>query len=417
MTRSAAPENGQPRSRRAATGRAILAMGLLAVAACRTEVQLDPTDAGGMPRDAARTPRDVALRDTPSHDAPPPPDAPTDAALDAPPPLRPRQGTGLSLGAIAMREPPLAPSIVALGTGADRRHVILVPPSARPLPGASARLLVLDANAATVVDRELPVASGGAALVARPPATGLPGEASITLLLGDQWLSIDRDGADVGTARALPEALDEARQAASAHLASDRLLYVGVSGRIVSIDPATGAGAPTVAPALLPTDRLFVGDGSIVVNRGEPTLETWELAPALDGTETLRISFPDSEFAGRALGAYRVSGERRWVVKADGEFRAPTHISRVGDDRTFASLVDELLIGPLTSTQRDGLVTLRTSDGRIVAADVIAPGLRTLVPAGPRGLASAARAEDGEIVLLTLEEGDPDPQLVFRCGL
>ncbi len=416
MTRGGATETGRPRSR-AAFARASLAVGLLAVAACRTEVQLDPTDAGATPRDAARTPRDAALRDTPARDTPEPQDAPIDAALDAPPPLRPCEGTGLPLGAIAMREPPLAPSIVALGTGADRRHVILVPPSARPLPGASARLLVLDANAATVVDRELAVATGGAALVASPLATGLPGEAAVTLLLGDQWLSIDRDGADVGTTRALPEALDEARQAASALVASDRLLYVGVSGRIVSIDPATGAGTASAVPALLPTDRLFVGDGSIVVNRGEPTLETWELAPALDGTEAIRISFPDSEFAGRALGAYRVSGERRWVVKADGEFRAPTHVSRVGDDGTFGSLADELLIGPLTSTQRDGLVTIRTSDGRIVAADVIAPSLRTLVPAGPHGLAAAARGEDGEIVLLTLEDGDPDPQLVFRCGL
>jgi len=376
-----------------------LAACALALVGCRTEVQLDPRDAGTMPRDAARMPRDAAFRDAASRDAtsdaPAPADAPFDAALDAPPPLRPCEGGGLPLGPIAMRDPSLAPAIVALGTGVERRHVILLPPSSLAVPTASARLLVLDADAAVIADRELAVASGGAAMVASPLATGVPGEATITLLLGGRLLSVDRDGADVGSERALPEALDAAHQAASAHVASDRLLYVGVSGRVVSIDPRTGVGAAGVAPALLPTDRLFVSDGSIVVNRGEPTLETWELGLALDGTETLRVTFPGSEFAGRALGAYRVGGERRGVVKADGEFRAPTHVSRVDDGGTFTSLDEQLLIGPLTSTQRDGLVTIRTSDGRIVAADVSEASLRTLVPAGPRGLAAAAPAADG----------------------
>ena len=175
-------------------------------------------------------------------------------------------------------------------------------------------------------------------------------------------------------------------------------------------------GTATSTPVRLEAaDRLFVSRGSLVVNRPEPSLETWELALALDGTETVHVAFPGAAHAGRILGAAWFAGERRWVAKGDGEFRAPTHLFRVGDDGSFTSLAEELLVGPLEPTQRDGLVAVATSDGRIVAIDTGTARIDTLLPAGSRRLAAIARG-DGEVVVLTLEPGDPDARLVFHCG-
>lgn len=393
------------------TGRSLAALALCLAAGCRTNVQLElPRDASVRLRDAGV---DARVLDASSIDA-----ARVDAAVDAPgldaPPALPCEGPGVVLGAVASTDPARAPSIALVGTGASRRVVVLVPPSARAPASSAAHLFVLDHEGSVLSERELAIsASGAAALIPRADASLVAGEPAFELVLGDRLQSIDAGGLDVGAARVLPAPLAPTHQGAAALVASDRLVYVAEGGALVSVDLATGAGSVS-ASTISDTDRIYLSEGSIVVNRGEPTLEVWELAPSLDGTETLHLSSTDTSYAGRVLGAVRVSGERRWVAHGDGEFRAPTDVVRVGDGGTLEPLVSERLVGPFQSTQRDGLVLVETSSGSIVAIDPAAGTIRTLLDAGFRDLAAAARV-DGDVGLLTMEAGDPDAQLVFRC--
>jgi hypothetical protein len=370
-----------------------------------------------LPRDAALVSRDAGV-DARVIDAARLDAAHVDAAMDAPgldaPPPLPCEGPGVVLGAVASTDPARAPSIGLVGAGAARREVVLVPPSARAPASSVAHLFVLDDEGTVLSERELAVpAPGGAALITRADASTAPGEAAFELVLGDRLQSIDLDGLDVGAPRTLPAPLSPVHEGRAALVAADRLVYVAEGGAIVSVDLASGAGAASTS-AISDTDRLYVAEGSVVVNRGEPTLEVWELAPSLDGSETLHLSSAETSYAGRVLGALRASGERRWVAHGDGEFRAPTDILRVGDDGTLGALVSERLVGPFQSMQRDGLVVIETSSGSIVAIDPTEATIRTLLEAGFRDLAGLARL-DGDIALLTMEAGDPDAQLVYRC--
>jgi hypothetical protein len=374
-------------------------------------VQLElPRDAAAVLRDAGVDARviDAARLDAAHVDAAM--DAP---GLDAPPPL-PCEEPGVVLGAVESTDPARAPSIGLVGAGAARREVVLVPPSARAPASSVAHLFVLDDEGTVLSERELAVpAPGGAALITRADASTAPGEAAFELVLGDRLQAIDAGGLDVGAPRALPASIAPLHQGRAALVAADRLVYVAEGGALVSVDLASGAGTPSTSTSS-DTDRLYVAEGSIVVNRGEPTLEVWELASSLDGSEALHLTSAETSYAGRVLGALRSAGERRWVAHGDGEFRAPTDILRVGDDGTLAPLVSERLVGPFQSMQRDGLVLIETSSGSAVAVDPAEATIRTLLEAGFRDLAAAARL-DGEIALLTTEAGDPDAQLVYRC--
>jgi hypothetical protein len=388
---------------------------LVALGACRMDVQLDTRrDAASVPRDAAIT--DASRTDARVIDAFALPDADLDALdLDAGPPPPLCAGPGLSLGPVAITTAALAPTLSMIGLGADRRYAILVPPSARPLPATRARLLVLDVVPAVIVDRELDVPSGGAALLTLPEPSTTPGEPAFVMILGDQLSILDASGDAVGAPITLPRAIDPARQASLTWMDDTHLVYVGSDLTLVSFDlPARSASAS--ATVVLPSDRVMLAPGSVVIDRGEPMLETLELSTTLDGTETLHLTYPDIH-AGFVIGAMRIAGERRWVVRANEEFRTQPKLIRVLDDGTAELIVGDITVrGPVDATQRDGLVAIGGTDGAVVVVDPETGSLRMLVDPGAQQLASIARGPDG-VAALVVEPGDPDARLVLRCDI
>ena len=397
--------------------RTIAALAWVLAAGCRTSVQLElPRDAAPSLRDAGA---DARVLDARVLDA-----AHVDAPLDAPgldAPLSPTcEGPGVILGSVATTDPQRAPSIAAVGAGDSLRYAVLVPPGSRVPVSSAAHLHVLDRDGLVLLERDLPVGdSGGAVILARTDASTSSGEAAFEVVLGDHLQSLDLEGSDVGGPRRLPVTMGLAHASRAALVARDRLVYVAGDGTLVSVELATGAGAPSAMRLESDADALYVSEGSIVVNRAPPAFDVSELSTSLDG-ESLHLTQTQTSYAGRVVGALRAAGERRWVAHADGEFRAPTDVLRVGADGALESLASERLVGPFQPVQRDGLVVLETSSGSIVAVDPAAPTIRTLLDAGLRDLASAARAgseASAEVALLTMEAGDPDARLVFRCRL
>jgi hypothetical protein len=388
---------------------AALAIGL--AAGCRTSVQLE------LPRDAATSSRDAGV-DARVLDARVIDAARVDAATDAPDldaPLPPVcEGPGVILGSVAATDPQRAPSIALVGSGSARRGAVLVPPGARVPVASVAQLLVIDREGVVLLERDVPVgADGGVLVLARPDASTTSGEAAFELVLGDRLQAIDSEGANVGAPRMLPVPMGTAHASRAGLVASDRLVYVAGDGALVSVELVTGAGTPSAARLESDADLLYVSEGSIVLNRAAPAFDVSELSPGLDG-ETLHLTQAQTNYAGRVIGALRAAGERRWVAHGDGEFRASTDVLRVGADGSLVPLVSERLVGPFQPAQRDGLVVIETSSGSIVAIDPAEATIRTLLDAGLRDLAAAAR-HDGDVALLTMEAGDPDARLVFRC--
>lgn len=394
--------------------RGSVAIALLALSACRMDVQLDtrrdaaPSLIDARVIDASRAP-DAFARDAFV------PDADLDALhLDAPPPPL-CAGPALTLGAVTASSAASSPMLSMIGSGADRRYAVLVPPSARALPVTTARLVLLDVRATVLFDRELD-STGGAALIAVPDASTLDGEPAYAVILGDQLSFLDARGESVGDAIALPRSIDPAHQSSLGWVDDTHLVYVGSDLSLVSVD--RGAGVATAPGAIvLAGDRVMIAEGSVVLNRGEPTLETIELATTLDGTETLHLSFPTSPMAGHVLAAFRIGGERRWIAKTDGEFRTQPRVHRVRDDGSNEPLSGDIVVlGPPDATQRDGIAAIGGSDGTVLIVDPEVPSVRTLVTAGAHSLAAIARGPDG-VAALVVEPGDPDARLVLRCEI
>ncbi len=389
---------------------------LVALTACRMEVQLDSQ------RDAARVPDDAPIVDASRTDARvidafALPDAALDAPdLDAGPPPPVCVGSGLALGPVAVTRAALAPTLSMVGLGAERRFAVLVPPSARALPATRARLIVLDALASVIVDRELDVGSGGAALLALPDASTTAGEAAFVSILGDQLSLLDARGDAVGASITLPSAIDPARQASLAWIDDTHLVYVGVDLALVSFD--VEARSASVSPTVvLADDRVLIARGSVVIDRGVPLLATIELSSTLDGTELLHIRQPDMH-AGFVIGALRFGGERRWVVRANEEFRTQPKLIRMHDDASFDVLSGDIrVLGPPDAAQRDGIVAIGGTDGAVVIVDPESGIFRTLVDTGAHRLAAIARGPDDDVAALVIEPGDPDARLVLRCEM
>ncbi|MBN8617021.1 MAG: hypothetical protein J0L92_40955 [Deltaproteobacteria bacterium] len=393
--------------------RAHLVIAIATLSACRMDVQLE-AHRDAAPRDALVL--DASRTDARAFDA----FALPDAALDAPDldagPLPPVcAGPGLALGSVAVTPASLAPVLSIVGAGDAQRYAVLVPPSARPLPTTLARLVVLDARADVVADREIEVASGGAALLALPDASTTAGEEAFVVIVGDQLSFFDANGEVVGDAVRLPRAIAPAHQASLAWLDDTHLVYVSTELSIVSFD-RTARGASVSTAVVSAVDDVFLAPGSVVINRGEPMLETIELSSTLDGTETVHLVQPEPH-AGFVIGAFRIGAERRWVVRANEEFRTQPKLIRVEDDGTVETITGDIVVmGPPDTTQRDGLVAIGGTDGAVIVVDPDAGTFRTLVAPGAQQLAAIARGPDG-IAALVVEPGDPDARLVLRCEL
>ncbi|MBX3269296.1 MAG: hypothetical protein KF729_03490 [Sandaracinaceae bacterium] len=322
------------------------------------------------------------------------------------------------LGTARATDPLSQPTFAVSGHLGSPRYGVLVPPAASRIATEDTRLIIADADGATLRERALRVTDGAGAPASTATLHALPADGEGFLILGPTaiWL-LSADGEGEPLALAVPPRAEWQRSAG--WLDDDRFAFVSDAPALplAVLERAARAVSATTVSAV-DAACVHIERGGVTISRAGPTTEVVVYEPALDGAEALRSAWDDgTPLAGRLLAAATHGSERVWIVRDANEFRTAVTAVRVpaGSEPVPGSSIT--LLSPITASLEGTVFAIQGSGPALWTYSL---ELATFSPLpAPPGDALVEPERDGErlAVLGLRPDGASDLALELSCGL